>query len=185
MSTLTFFSFWIFLMNQSWIIIDKSRDNRWNVREWPWPWARSCAFIKIFVITAADIAFIFGLKNFKSFVLTGRRQRTALSVSCPCLILIRSFRDGPVSVCYPDLLPGFCKSGFYLSRFCLLSGFWLDSLKKVVCMSGRTRTRQSRPDFRCPCRQTSVNWSIKTFQYCVSLEGDSCSEVVPKPFGSV
>ena len=63
MPTLAFFSFWNFLTNHSWIIIGESRDKQWNVREWPWPWARSCAFIKIFVITAADIAFIFGLKK--------------------------------------------------------------------------------------------------------------------------
>ena len=63
MPTMTFFSFWIFLMNQLWVISRWTRDIQWNVREWLWPWARSCALIKIFEITAADIAVILGLKN--------------------------------------------------------------------------------------------------------------------------
>ena len=41
-----------------------------------------------------------------------------------------------------------------LSDFRILSGF----LKKlfVVCLSGRTRTRQSCPNFHCPCPPTFV-----------------------------
>ena len=82
-------------------------------------------------------------------------------------------------------LSGFCLSGFCLSRFCPLSGFCPEFCKKScpmsvcpdsvcldsvrcpdfvrifkktlsgVCLSGRTRTRQSCPDFRCPCPPTS------------------------------
>ena len=36
-----------------------------------------------------------------------------------------------------------------------LSGF-LEKTLSAVCLSGRTRTRQSCPDFRCPCPPTSV-----------------------------
>ena len=82
----------------------------------------------------------------------------------------------------PDFLSGVCLSGFSLSRFCPLSGFCSDFYKKrlsdvflsgfclsrfsilsgifeqtlsVVCLPGRTRTRQSCSDFRCPCPPTS------------------------------
>ena len=67
-----------------------------------------------------------------------RRRRTALSVSCPCLVFFRKI----------------------LSCVCLLSGvrilskFSKKSLS-VVCLPGRTKTRQSCPDFRCPCPPTS------------------------------
>ena len=41
-----------------------------------------------------------------------------------------------------------------LSGVRILSGF-LGKTLSVVCLSGRTRTRQSCPDFRCPCPPTS------------------------------
>ena len=68
--------------------------------------------------------------------LWSRHRRTALSVSCPCLVFVRIFQK---------IVSGVCLSGLCLSRFCL---------------SGRTRTRQSYPDFRCPCPPTSAMKAI-------------------------
>ena len=91
-----------------------------------------------------------------------RRRRTALSVSCPCLGFVRIIRKIVSGVCLlsgfcPDFLSGICLSWFCLSRFSPLSGFCPNFSKKlsVVCLSGRIRTRQSCPDFHCPCPPTS------------------------------
>ena len=71
-----------------------------------------------------------------------RRRRTALSVSCPCLVFVRIFRKILSGVCplsgfCPDFLSGVCLSGFCLSRFCPLSGFcpdfWKTSCPVSVC----------------------------------------------------
>ena len=57
-----------------------------------------------------------------------------------------------------------CLSGVCPDFFCLDSVRCPDFvriLKKtqsVVCLSGRTRTRQSCPDFRCPCPPTSASY---------------------------
>ena len=69
-----------------------------------------------------------------------RRRRTALSVSCPCLVFVRIFRKILSGVCplsgfCPDLLSGVCLSGFCLSRFCPLSGFCPEFCKKSCPMS--------------------------------------------------
>ena len=90
----------------------------------------------------------------------------------------------------PDSLSGVCLSGFCLSHFCPLSGFCPEFCKKtypmsvcpnsvcldfvrcpdfvrnskklsVVCLSGRTKTRQSCPDFRCPCPPTFASGVVK------------------------
>ena len=58
-------------------------------------------------------------------------------VPCPCLVFVRISRK-------------------ILSGVCLLSGFCPDFLSGV-CLSGQTRTRQSCPDFCCPCPPTSVS----------------------------
>ena len=108
------------------------------------------------------------------------------------LSLVRfSWQICPVSGFCPDSLSGVCLSGYCLSRFCPLSGFCPEFRKKrcpvsvcpdsvcldsvrcpdsvgnfrkdaVCCLSVRTRTRQSCPDFRCPCPPTSglrYHWS--------------------------
>jgi len=55
----------------------------------------------------------------------------------------------PVSVCCPD------------------SVRILEKKLYVVCMSGRTRTRQSCPDFHCPCPPTSDSKDSNRFvQHC-------------------
>ena len=69
-----------------------------------------------------------------------RRRRTALSVSCPCLVFVRIFRKILSGVCLlsgfcPDFLSGVCLSGFCLSRFCPLSGFCPEFCKKSCPMS--------------------------------------------------
>ena len=93
-----------------------------------------------------------------------RRRRTALSVSCPCLIFVRIFRKIVSGVC---LLSGFSVrclsirtlSVSILSAVRILSGFFEKTLS-AVCLSGRARTRQSCPDFRCPCPPTSDNYKM-------------------------
>ena len=74
-----------------------------------------------------------------------RRRRTALSVSCPCLVFCPDFPENHVrclSVC-PDSV-------------CLDSVRCPDSEKtlSVVCLSGRTKTRQG---CQCPCPPTSAS----------------------------
>ena len=48
-----------------------------------------------------------------------------------------------------------------LSAVRVLSGFLKKTLS-AVCLSGRTRTRQSCPDFRCPCPPTSAQTGNRT-----------------------
>ena len=69
-----------------------------------------------------------------------RRRRTALSVSCPCLVFVRIFRKILSGVCLlsgfcPDFLSGVCLSGFCLSRICPLSGFCPDFKEKGCLVS--------------------------------------------------
>ena len=76
-----------------------------------------------------------------------RRRRTALSVSCLCLVFVRISRKILPGVrllpgfC-PDSLPGLCLSGFFLSRFCPLTGFCPNIRKSSplsVCPIGKGR----------------------------------------------
>ena len=69
-----------------------------------------------------------------------RRRRTALSVSCPCLVFVQIFRK---------MVSGVCPSGFCLSRFCQLSGFCQSLRNKTVrrlsvCPAGQGRERAVR-----------------------------------------
>ena len=48
-----------------------------------------------------------------------------------------------------------------LSAVRILSGF-LEKTLSAVCLSGRARTRQSCPDFRCPCPPTSAQTGNRT-----------------------
>ena len=94
---------------------------------------------------------------------------------------VRIFRKIVSVVCLmsgfcPDVLSGVCVSGFCLSRFCQLSGFCPDFEKKklsAVYPSGRTRTRQSCPDFHCSCPPMSdcyyPPWWIFVAMLSVSL----------------
>ena len=77
---------------------------------------------------------------------------------CPCPVLVSflswfSVKSCPVSVCPDSVCVG--------SVSCLDSVLCPDSVRiiekklPVVCLSGRTRTRQSCPDFHCPCPPTS------------------------------
>ena len=67
---------------------------------------------------------------------------------CPCPVYCPD--------CVRIFLSDVCLSGFCLSRFRQLSGFCPNFRKKlyVACLSGRKRTRQRCPDFRCPCLPT-------------------------------
>ena len=56
-----------------------------------------------------------------------------------------SGKSCPVSVCCPDCVWIFC-----LDSVCLDSVRILEKKLFVICLSGRTRTRQSCPDFHCP-----------------------------------
>ena len=200
-----------------------------------------------------------------------RRRRTALSVSCPCLVFVRIFQKILSGVCLlsgfcPDFLSGVCLSVFYLSRFCPLSGlcsdfkgkgclvsvcpdfFYLDFVRcrdfvwifisdfptsrffpttripdmdtgtdkprtvssvelsnlsssyplsefswqicsvsvrcpdsvrnfvknPVRCLSGWTRTRQSCPDFRCPCPPTSAPYTLLKVAVAKSFNVKKC-----------
>ena len=71
--------------------------------------------------------------------------------TCPCPVLVSflskfSGKSRSVSVCCPDSVWIFCPVSVCP-----------DFRKKLsdVCLSGRTRTRQSCPDFHCPCPPTS------------------------------
>ena len=71
---------------------------------------------------------------------TSRRRRTALSVSCPCLVFVRIFQEILSGVCLlsefcPDFLSGVCLSGFCLSRICLLFGFCPEFKEKGCLVS--------------------------------------------------
>ena len=112
--------------------------------------------------------FLFDLQHANSF-----GQICPVSVRCPDSVRISC----PVSVC-PDsvcldsvrcqdsvrilrkisvrCLSVRILSVSVLSGVRILSGFSKKSLS-VVCLSGRTRTRQSCPDFHCPCPPTSDN----------------------------
>ena len=87
--------------------------------------------------------------------------------TCPCLVFVRNFRKIVFGVC---MLSGFLKNAdrnvrclsavwiqawFCLSRFCPLSGI-LYKILTVVYLSGQIMTRQSFPDFHCPCPPTSA-----------------------------
>ena len=110
-------------------------------------------------------------------VLSGFSGKTCpVSVCCPDSVQIFC----PVSVCpdsvcldsvrCPDSVRNFVKNPvrclsvrMSLSRFCPVSGFCPDFQRKtlsIVCLSGRTRARQSCPDFRCPCPPTSGQCTI-------------------------
>ena len=76
-------------------------------------------------------------------------------MSCPCLVFVRIFWKIVSGVCLgsvscPDSVRIFRKK-------CCPVSVCPDYRKKlpVVCLSGRTRTRQSCPDFHCPCPPTS------------------------------
>jgi len=64
---------------------------------------------------------------------------------CPCPVLV-SFSSGKSCLCLSDvrILSGVCLSGIF------------EKTLSVFCLCGRTRTRQSCPDFRCPCLPTSA-----------------------------
>jgi len=84
---------------------------------------------------------------------------------CPCPVLV-SFLSGfsgiscPLSVCCPDFCKKDCPMSFCSDFVCLDYVRCPDSVRNfrknaVRCLSGRTRMRQSCPDFRCPCPPTS------------------------------
>ena len=87
------------------------------------------------------------LNNFTSckiYQTSADRTVHVLSMSCPCLVFVRIFRKIVSDVC---LLSGIQDSGYSVRL--------LDS---GICLSrlyGRKRTRQSCPDFYCPCPPTS------------------------------
>ena len=93
----------------------------------------------------------------------------ALYVSTLCLsrFLWQTYSDSIVRILSssrfcPDfgkIVSGVCP----LSEFCPLSGFCPDFRKKlpVVWLSGRTRSRQSCPDFHSPCPPTSGFWQFR------------------------
>ena len=75
-----------------------------------------------------------------------RRRRTALSVSCPCLVSVRISRKILSDVCLLSVFSIRCLSvrilpDSILSAVRILSGF-CEKKQSVVCLSGRTRTRQ-------------------------------------------
>ena len=60
------------------------------------------------------------MKSVTNILNWSRRRRTAMSVSCPCLVFVRKILS---VVCLlsgfcPDFLSGVCLTGFGLSRFC-------------------------------------------------------------------
>ena len=56
-----------------------------------------------------------------------------------------------------------------LSAVRILSGFLKKTLS-AVCLSGRTRTRQSCPDFRCPCPPSSDS-NVKRYEFALLRSG--------------
>ena len=96
-------------------------------------------------------------------ILCGGR-RTAPSVSFSCLVL--SGKSCPMPVCCPDSIRTFRKYAVrflpariflvsFLSAFRITCSNFRTKNLSVVCLSGRTRTRQNCSEFHCPCPPTS------------------------------
>ena len=99
-------------------------------------------------------------QSLESLSVGTRRRRTPLSVSCPCIFFVRIWKILS-GIC---LLSGLCPYflfGICLVFVCLNSVRCPDSVRiiekklPVVCLSGRTRARQSSPDFHSPCPPTA------------------------------
>ena len=79
-------------------------------------------------------------KYYKVYLPSLRSASVPTLVSSPCLVFVRIFRKILFGVC---LMSGFCPYSWKLY---------------VVCLSGRTRMRQSYPNFHCPCPSRSDKW---------------------------
>ena len=114
-----------------------------------------------------------------------RRRRTELSVSCPCLVFVRKNLVWYLSAVW--ILPGFPVRCLYIR---ILSGNFVQNA--VRCLFVRTfqsrccpafrkktrkRTRQSCPDFHCPCPPMSGLSEIGDGSLKLPVFSDFCTKL--------
>ena len=132
-------------------------------------------------------------------LISTRPRRTALSVSCPCLVSVRIFRKIVSGVFLlsefcPDFLSGVCLSGFFLSRFCPVSEFCPDFQKNTVrCLSAGQGQDRAVRTFAVVVRWRLVRmlhfdsemivcsiWQTELKQYLLEISETSSTKVLTK-----